>query len=55
MVGWIVLVVGLVVAGYAALFGVVSWEITLALIVVGLLDAAIGVWLIYRQRRQPTA
>jgi hypothetical protein len=40
------------VAGYAALFGFVSWEVTLALIVVGLLDAVIGVWLIYRERQR---
>ena len=54
MIGWILVVSGLAVAAYAALVGVGSWEVTLALIVVGLADAAIGVFFILRERRGPT-
>jgi hypothetical protein len=48
---WLLLVVGLIVAGYAAAFGVVSWEVTLALIIVGALVALIGGWMVIRGRR----
>jgi hypothetical protein len=54
MVGWILVAVGLAMAAYAAIFGVISWEVTLTLIVVGLLDAAVGAPLIVRERRRTT-
>ena len=51
MRGWIIVVVGLAVFAVAAVVGVVSWEITLALIIVGLVLAVVGAWQVMRDRR----
>jgi hypothetical protein len=51
MRGWIIVVVGLAIFAVAAVVGVISWEITLALIIVGLALAAVGAWQVMRDRR----
>jgi uncharacterized membrane protein YfcA len=51
MRGWIIVLVGLAVFAVAAIFGVISWEITLALIIGGLVLALLGVWQVMRDRR----
>lgn len=48
MVSWILVIVGLAVVAYAAAFGIVSWEVTLGLIAVGLGAAAFGGWTLIR-------
>ncbi|HEX6474505.1 MAG TPA: hypothetical protein VF114_05400 [Candidatus Limnocylindria bacterium] len=49
--GWVLLVSGILVAGYAALVGVVSMEVTLLLVIFGLADAVVGLVLVLRSRR----
>ncbi len=51
MASWALVLVGLAVAAYAAIAGVVSFEVTLALIVLGLVAAVIGGWMAIRGRR----
>jgi hypothetical protein len=53
MRGWLLIVVGLAVFGFAAAFGVISWEVTLAVIVVGLVVVLLGAYQVIRDRRQP--
>ena len=53
MRGWVLIVVGLAVFGLAAVFGVISWEVTLAVIVIGLAVALLGLFQVIRDRRQP--
>jgi len=50
-IGWVLLVSGILVAGFAALFGVMSMELTLVLVIFGLADAVAGVVLMLRSRR----
>ena len=50
-IGWVLLVSGILVGGYAALFGVVSTEVTLLLVLFGLVDAVAGLVLVLRGRR----
>ncbi len=51
MLGWVLLVSGILVAGYAAIVGFIAWEVTLVLIVFGLVDAVTGAVLVVRNRR----
>ncbi len=53
MRGWVLLVAGLAVFGFAAAFGVISWEVTLGLIVAGLVVALLGAFQVIRDHRQP--
>ena len=53
MRAWLLVIVGLAVFGFAAAFGVISWEVTLGLIVVGLVIALLGAYQVIRDRRQP--
>lgn len=53
MRGWLLIVVGLAVFGFAAAFGVISWEVTLAVIVVGLVVVLLGAFQVIRDRRHP--
>ena len=50
-IGWVLLISGILVAGYAALIGVVSMEVTLLLVIFGLADAVVGLVLVLRSRR----
>jgi hypothetical protein len=50
-IGWVLLVSGILVAGFAALFGVMSMELTLVLVIFGLADAVAGLVLVLRSRR----
>ena len=50
-IGWVLLISGILVGGYAALFGVVSTEVTLLLVLFGLVDAVAGLLLVLRSRR----
>lgn len=52
MRGWVLIVVGLAIFGVAAFFGIISWEVTLALIVLGLVLAVLGLFQVIRDRRQ---
>lgn len=51
MTAWALVVIGLVVAGFGLFVGVVSYEVTLGLIVLGLAAAVVGAYLIIRGRR----
>ena len=50
-IGWVLLVSGIMVGGYAALVGVLSTEVTLLLVLFGLVDAVAGLVLVLRGRR----
>ena len=50
-IGWVLLVSGNMVGGYAALVGVLSTEVTLLLVLFGLVDAVAGLVLVLRGRR----
>jgi hypothetical protein len=43
--------VGLAVFAVAAIVGIISWEVTLALIVLGLVVAVLGAFQVIRDRR----
>jgi hypothetical protein len=53
MRGWVLLAVGLVTFGIAAVIGVVSWEVTLVLMVIGLVLAVLGLFQVIVDRRRP--
>ena len=48
-IGWVLLVSGILVGGFA-LFGVMSMEVTLVLVIFGLTDAVAGLVLVLRRR-----
>ena len=50
-IGWVLLASGIMVAGFAAIFGVMSMEVTLVLVLFGLADAVAGLVLVLRSRR----
>jgi type IV secretory pathway VirB2 component (pilin) len=51
MTGWALLVIGLVAAGIGLFVGVVSWEVTMGLVLIGLGVAALGAYTLIRGRR----
>ena len=51
MTGWALLVIGLVAAGIGLFVGVVSWEVTMGLVLIGLGVAALGAYTLFRGRR----
>ena len=52
MRGWVMVLVGLAVFAVAAIVGIISWEVTLALIVLGLVVALLGAFQVLRDRRE---
>jgi membrane associated rhomboid family serine protease len=51
MVAWLLLVVGIAAVALGLFVGVVSYEVTLAVIVIGAIAALIGAYLLVRGRR----
>lgn len=51
MTGWALVIIGLVVAVYAFAFGVATWEVTIAIGILGLLVAVAGAFMLVRARR----
>lgn len=51
MTGWALLVIGLVVAAIFYFVPIVSWEVTMGLILIGLGVAALGAYTLFRGRR----
>ena len=50
MYAWLLVVVGLAAAAYALWVGIVSYEVTLAVIVIGAILALVGAYQLYRGR-----
>lgn len=50
MVAWLLLVVGIVLLAVGLLVGVISYEVTLAVIVIGAIAAVAGIYLLVRRR-----
>jgi len=51
MTAWALVVIGLVVAGVGLFVGIVSYEVTLGLILFGLAAAVLGAYMLIRGRR----
>ena len=51
MAAWALIIIGLVVVGIALFVGIVSWEVTIGLIILGLAAAVVGAYMLIRGRR----